>query len=151
LHARAIRCPQYGCEGRLQPWSPARPRTVMARPGEQVRLVPDRGRCGLCRVSQTLLPAWYVPRRSCGIEVVGAAIGGFVNVGHRPDGIAATIGLPRSTVRRWLTGIADAAPVFVDLAAHIGVGIGATVIYPQSRKRPPCRPGTQNAAWALDE
>ena len=151
LRARAISCPQEDCAGRLRPWSPARPRTVTVWLGEQARLVPDRGRCGACRVTQTLLPAWYVPRRSAGIEVIGVVITGFVNYGHRADRIAAALRMPRSTVRAWVRGLADASPVFGQLAVHIGLNLGAVVRSPQSPKQPVCTAATKNAAGALDQ
>jgi hypothetical protein len=151
LHARMLACPQHGCEGRLQPWSPARTRTVTVRPGEQVRLTPDRGRCGWCRVSQTLLPAWYVPGRSCGIEVIGAAIGGRVNVGHSHARVAQVLGLPRTTVRAWLRGITGAAETVRALTRHVVAGIGTYVSFPQLQQRPDCTPATQDVARAFAE
>ena len=151
LHARVLSCPQDGCDGRLQPWSPARTRTVTMRPGQRVRLTPDRGRCGRCRVSQTLLPAWYVPRRSCGIDVIGTAICGQVNLGHGHARIAHVLGLPRSTVRRWLGRLTDAAPAVRAITHHIIVGIGTYVWSPERAPRPVCVPSTEDVAWALDE
>ena len=68
LRARMIGCREENCPGRLQPWSSARPRTVSVGPGARVRLVPDRGVCKTCRATHTLLPAWYVPGRSCGAD-----------------------------------------------------------------------------------
>jgi hypothetical protein len=124
---------------------------VTVRLGEQARLVPDRGRCGVCRVTQTLLPAWYVPRRSAGVEVLGVVINGFVNYGHRADRIAAALQMPRSTVRAWVRGLADAADVFSRLTAHVAVGIGAVIRYPQRPRLPVCTARTENAARALDE
>lgn len=150
LRARAIRCPQYGCSGRLRPWSPARVRTVTRWPGELVRLAPDRGMCVVCRVSQTLLPAWYVPRRSASIEVVGAVVSAFVNYGHRPNRIAEVLRMPRSTVRGWVHRLPEASPVLQQLTARIVVEIGVDVPQPEVPSRPPCTPGTQGLALALD-
>lgn len=151
LHARALPCPQDGCDGRLQPWTLARTRTVTMRPGERVRLTPDRGRCGRCRVSQTLLPAWYVPRRSCGIEVIGAAIQGHVNVGHGRAHIAHVLGLPHSTVRRWLGRLTAAAPAVRAVTHHVITGIGTCVWFPERPPKPACVPSSEDVAWALDE
>ena len=151
LHARVLACPQDGCEGRLQPWSPARTRMVTMRPGEQVRLTPDRGRCGRCRVSQTLLPAWYVPGRSCGIEVIGTAIQGRVNVGHSHARVAQVLGLPHTTVRGWLRGITGAAETVRAVTRHIIAGIGTYVSFPQLQQRPDRTPATEDVARAFDE
>ncbi len=151
LRARAIRCPQYGCSGRLRPWSSARVRTVTRRPGELVRLAPDRGMCVVCRVSQTLLPAWYVPRRSASIEVVGAVVCAFVNYGHRPNRIAEVLRMPRSTVRSWLHRLPASSPVLQQLTVRIAVEIGVDVAQPEVPSRPPCTPASEGLALALDQ
>jgi hypothetical protein len=151
LHARVLACPDDGCDGRLQPWSPARARTVTMRPGVQVQLTPDRGRCGSCRVSQTLLPAWYVPRRSCGIDVIGAAIQGHVNVGHGYGRVSHVLGLPEATVRAWLRGLKDAAETVRAVTRHIIAEIGTHVSLPAWPAKPPCTPSTEEVARAFDE
>jgi hypothetical protein len=102
-------------------------------------------------VSQTLLPAWYVPRRSCGIDVIGAAIGGHVNVGHGHAQVAHVLGLPHSTVRGWLTGIKDAAAAVRAITGHIITRVGTHVRFPQLARRPTCVASTEDVAWAFDE
>ena len=151
LHARVLPCPEDGCSGRLQPWSAARPRTVTVRVGERVRLTPDRGRCGSCRVSQTLLPAWYVPRRSCGIELIGAAIGGHVNVGHGHAQVAHMLGLPHATIRGWLAPIKGAAAAVRAVTHHIITKVGTYVWFPEPLCKPACVASTEDVAWALQE
>jgi len=124
---------------------------VTVRVGERVRLAPDRGRCGSCRASQTLLPAWYVPRRSCGIAVIGAAIEGHVNVGHGRAQIAHVLGLPHSTVRGWLARIKGAAAAVRAITHHIITRVGASVWFPQLPRRPAHVPSTEDVAWAFAE
>lgn len=109
LQAGTLTCPQAGCEGRLRPWGHARPRSVLARVGQRCTLTPDRARCKACRAGQTLLPAWYVPSRSCGIEVIGAALTGHLIDGHGQAQVAAGLGLAVSTVRGWLHGARQGA------------------------------------------
>lgn len=120
LRAGALACPQDGCSGRLHPWGTARPRTVLARVGDRVTLRPDRARCGACRSGQTLLPAWYVPARSCGIEVIGPALAGYLVDGHGQGRIAADLGVAASTVRGWLRGAKDAAAAVYGLVRDVG-------------------------------
>lgn len=152
LRARMIGCPEENCLGRLQPWSSARPRTVTVGPGERVRLVPDRGVCKTCRTTHTLLPAWYVPRRSCGADFLGMVISARVNYGHRAHRIAEVLGLSRTTVRRWVRGLADADGVIGRLTAYIGVNLGgAGLPCRQRRARPAHAAGTWPIALALDE
>lgn len=127
LLARMIKCPERACVGRLGPWSAAWARTVTVAAGQQVRLVPDRGRCTTCQVTHTLLPTWYLPRRSCGIEMFGTVITSVVNYGHRPNRIAEVLRLARTTVRRWTCGLATADTVFARLAARIDVDLNLGV------------------------
>ena len=124
---------------------------MTVRVGERVRLTPDRGRCERCRVSQTLLPAWYVPRRSIGIEVIGAAIQGYVNVGHGHGQVAHVLGLPHSTVRGWLGPIKGAAATVRAITRHVATEIGTCVSFPQHQRRLACVPSTEDVAWAFEE
>ena len=73
LLAGLLTCPEPGCEGVLRVWSRARTRRVRRLDGALIALRPDRARCRRCAVTQVLLPAWCVPRRGYGVEVVGAA------------------------------------------------------------------------------
>ena len=98
LAAGALSCP--GCSGRLARWGFARPREVRMLAG--VRSVqPRRACCGGCGATHVLVPAWSVPRRRDGSEVIGEALrhaaGG---AGHRV--IARRLGRPQGTVRGWL-------------------------------------------------
>jgi hypothetical protein len=71
-------------------------------------LRPRRAYCRACETTHVLLPAWSVPRRRDGAEVIGSALldkaGG---AGHRT--IAARLGRPAGTVRGWLRAFARRA------------------------------------------
>jgi len=102
LAAGVLACP--GCAGRLRPWSWAAVRRVRQLDGSHVAVRPRRVRCAACRGTHVLLPAWCLPRRADTVEVVGAALAAHAaGRGHR--GIAADLGRPASTVRRWLRAV----------------------------------------------
>ena len=71
LAAGRVYCP--GCGGSLSPWGYAREREVRMLDGSRV-LQPRRARCGPCDATHVLLPAWSVPRRRDGAEVIGRAL-----------------------------------------------------------------------------
>jgi hypothetical protein len=61
-------------------------------------------RCQACRSTQLLLPAGCLPRRGDAAEVIGAALLAKASgAGHRT--IAAELGRPPATVRRWLRAV----------------------------------------------
>ena len=93
LLAGLLTCPEPGCEGVLRVWSRARTRRVRRLDGALIALRPDRARCRRCAVTQVLLPAWCVPRRGYGVEVVGAALlAAAEGAGHRR--VAACVDAP---------------------------------------------------------
>lgn len=62
---------------------------------------PRRACCHSCETTHVLLPAWSVPRRRDGTEVIGhALLAKAQGDGHRT--IAARLGRPPATVRGWL-------------------------------------------------
>ena len=80
--------------------------------------------------------------------VVSAA----VNHGHRAHRIAEVLRLPRTTVRRWVHGLAEADGVICRLSAHIGINLGgAGLPCRQRRPRVASTPASQAVALALDE
>ena len=100
--AGVLVCP--GCAGRLRPWSWAPMRRVRQLDGSVVAVRPRRTRCAGCRRTHVLLPSWCLPRRADTVEVVGPAVAAHAaGRGHR--GIAADLGRPASTVRRWLRAV----------------------------------------------
>ena len=106
LAAGELSCPQPGCGGRLRAWSKARARSVRGRDGTSVRFRPDRAKCRArdCRRSHVLLPAGFLPRRGYDVHVVGAALlEAAEGAGYRRA--AATVDVPASTVRGWLTSV----------------------------------------------
>ncbi|MBE1609626.1 DUF6431 domain-containing protein [Actinopolymorpha pittospori] len=96
-----LRCPQPDCAGVLRSWASARTRSLRLPGGCEVGVTPDRVRCGTCRGTHVLLPAFYVPRRAYSAEVIGAELVGNVD-GHGYRQIAAGLGVPAATVRGWL-------------------------------------------------
>ncbi len=91
-------CP--GCGGPLARWGFAREREVRMLDGVR-SLRPRRARCGPCETTHVLLPAWSVPRRRDGAEVIGQALVLKANgAGHRT--IARRLERPPGTVRGWL-------------------------------------------------
>ena len=64
-------------------------------------LRPRRAHCWACETTHVLLPAWSVPRRRDGAEVIGSALlDKSAGAGHRT--IAQRLGRPPGTVRSWL-------------------------------------------------
>jgi Domain of unknown function (DUF6431) len=105
LEAGRLCCP--GCGGPLAAWGYAREREVRMLDGVR-SLRPRRAYCRSCEATHVLLPAFAVPRRRDGAEVIGSALldkaGG---AGHRT--IAARLGRPAGTVRGWLRAFARRA------------------------------------------
>lgn len=100
LAERQLGCPSCRV-GRLRPWAHARARVVALVDGRRVRLRPRRARCGSCRRTQVLLPAWCAPRRAHGVEVIGAALVGRA-AGRSHRAVAADLGVAADTVRGWV-------------------------------------------------
>jgi transposase-like protein len=98
LETGRLACP--GCSGPLSPWGSARAREVRMLHG--VRSVrPRRACCYRCGSTHVLSPAWSVPRRRDGAEVIGEAlVAGARGDGHRT--IARRLGRTPGTVRGWL-------------------------------------------------
>jgi len=123
LAAGAMGCPQAGCSGVLRPWSAARPRTVTTVGGVRVRLAPGRARCRSCRVTHVLLPAWTLPRRAYGVEVIGAALSAAAQgAGYRRAAVAAAA--PVSTVKAWLRAVARGAAALSAVAVAVTRSMG---------------------------
>ena len=113
LQMGTLVCPS--CQGGvLGPWGWARERPVGRGPRRrQVR--PRRARCHDCDVTHVLLPFTMLLRRADWAELIGRALElKAADVGQRP--IAAAVGVPRSTVRGWLSRFTDLAE---DVRAHL--------------------------------
>ncbi|SHI99767.1 Homeodomain-like domain-containing protein [Tessaracoccus bendigoensis DSM 12906] len=104
LDARQLACPS--CDGALTPHGHGRTRTVRGVGTDRVTVTPRRTRCVSCVATHVLLPTYLVLRRADTVEVVGAALTAKARGdGHRT--IAARLGRPVSTVRRWLRRAQD--------------------------------------------
>ena len=105
LAAGELSCPE--CAAVLAPWGHARERPL-GRGSGRVRLRPRRGRCRWCGATQVLLPATVLLRRGDFAAVIGRALAAWA-VGDGQRQIAAALGVPRSTVRGWLSRLAARA------------------------------------------
>jgi transposase-like protein len=121
LEEGSLSCPD--CGGRLAGWGHGRERVVFGPGRRKRRMVrPRRSRCTTCRVTHMLLPAVMLARRADEAQVIGAAVTAAARgSGHRR--IAAELGIPESTARRWLRRFAARAGqvrvVFTRLAAAV--------------------------------
>ncbi|MCQ9164194.1 helix-turn-helix domain-containing protein [Arthrobacter sp. STN4] len=105
LRAGEILCP--GCSAPLRPHGHARTRTVRGLGCARLTVRPRRARCSGCGRTQVLLPAALSVRRADTLEVIGTALAAkAAGSGHRT--IAAVLGRPLSTVRRWLRRVPEA-------------------------------------------
>lgn len=105
LRAGEIACP--GCSVSLRPYGHARTRTVRGLGDARLRVRPRRARCPGCAATHVLLPAALSVRRADAIEVIGTALAAkATGSGYRT--IAAQLGRPASTVRRWLRRVPQA-------------------------------------------
>lgn len=105
LVAGRLCCP--GCGAQLAAWGYAREREVRMLDGVR-SLRPRRAYCRACETTHVLLPAFSVPRRRDGAEVIGAALlDKAAGAGHRT--IAQRLGRPPGTVRGWLRAFARRA------------------------------------------
>jgi hypothetical protein len=106
LRAGALVCPSCRAAA-LGTWGWARERPVGRGAGRQgVR--PRRSICRGCGVTHVLLPVTMLVRRGDWAALIGRALElKAAGVGQRP--IAAAVGVPRSTLRGWLTRFAKSA------------------------------------------
>jgi len=124
LAAGRLCCP--GCDRPLARWGFAREREVRTLDGAR-SLRPRRAYCDACKRTHVLLPAWSVPRRRDGAEVIGAALlAKAQGDGHRR--IAARLGRPPGTVRGWLRAFARRAETVGSCARRWAHAIDATAL-----------------------
>jgi hypothetical protein len=95
----AMRC--HRCAGTLHPHGHARTRTVRGLGAATLTVTPRRARCAACGATQILLPGALSARRADATEVIGHALAAKA-AGSGFRAIAAKLGRPASTVRRWL-------------------------------------------------
>jgi hypothetical protein len=136
LSAGSLACPEPDCAGTLRIWTQARARQVQLPGGQWRRLRPDRARCRVCGVTHVLLPAWCLPRRAYGSEVVGAALLAAAQ-GAGYARAAAAAGAPTSTVRDWLRAVGRSAPALTAQALAVAGAAGeADACWPRPAR--PC-------------
>ena len=107
LAAGVLVCPR--CGGVLRRWAYAASRPVRQLDGSTRTVRPRRARCAGCRGTQVLLPGSLLPRRADATEVIGAALLAKAR-GRGWRRIAAELGRPPSTVRRWLRAASGTHP-----------------------------------------
>src|SRR5664279_4540295 len=106
LLAGELPCPR--CRGVLRPFGTGRTRTVRGVGADivTVPVTPRRARCADCSATQILLPTELMVRRADSTAAIGAAlIAKARGAGFRT--IAAKLGRPESTVRRWLRAVRE--------------------------------------------
>ncbi len=108
LGSGELACPASSCSGRLRPWGHARLRRIRLLGGRRVRLTPQRARCGHCRTTHVLLPAWAAPRRGVDIATIGTSLASRLR-GDSHRHIGTCLGIPADTVRGWLRRLTSRA------------------------------------------
>ena len=93
-----LACPS--CAGVLAPWGFAHRRSIRLRGDVTMSLRPRRSKCRACTRTHVLLADLCLLRRQYGVAVIGAALEARARCGYRR--IAAELGVPVRTVRRWL-------------------------------------------------
>lgn len=126
-------CP--ACGGELHGFWWGYERTVRLERRRLVRLRVGRSRCLGCGRTHALLPSFVVPRRLDATPVIAAALelaasGG----GHRP--IAATLGLPATTVRGWLRRLRAGAGLLAARLWRLAQELGALAPRPPPGEQP---------------
>ena len=111
-----LRCPSCA-GGVLGPWGYARERELRSANGRQRRRF-RRTRCRECQATHVLVPTSTLLRRLDLVEIIGAALlAKATGLGHRR--IAASLGLPATTVRGWLRRFSRRAAELWALAAQL--------------------------------
>jgi hypothetical protein len=96
--------------------------------GRCQRIFVPRVRCGLCRVSHALLPAFALAWRLDVAETVGGVLAEVAGgcCGVRPAAVRA--GVPHTTARGWVRRFAARAPVLGAGFAALAVELGGPVV-----------------------
>jgi transposase-like protein len=98
LAAGELACP--GCGGELHRWGHARARDIRDSESTTLTLRPRRARCSSCGSTHVLLLGAVLPRRADTTAMIVTALQASARgIGYRR--IAAQLGRPASTVRRW--------------------------------------------------
>ncbi len=131
---RDVEVPRPSCPSCAKPmifWS-GYSRTV--RDGDDRLIWVRRSRCGACRVSHCLLPAFCLLRRLYGVEAIGPALKAIID-GTPTREVAEATGFPYTTVRDWRRRHRERAPVlaggFAALAVELGGGAPELAAVPE--------------------
>jgi Domain of unknown function (DUF6431) len=119
-------CPS--CAGPLVFWS-GYWRHVRAA-GRCRKIFVPRVRCGPCRVTHALLPAFVLAWRLDVVEAVGAVIGQVAGGGCGVRPAAARLGVPYTTARGWVRRFRVRAPELGVAFAALAVDLGGEAIRP---------------------
>jgi hypothetical protein len=124
-------CPS--CAGRLVLWSGYRRHVRVA--GRCRKIFVPRVRCGRCRVTHALLPAFVLAWRLDVAETAGAVIAQVAagRCGVRPA--AARAGVPYTTARGWARRFGARAPELGAAFAALAVELGAEPVRPAAAGR----------------
>lgn len=138
LRAGEIPCPD--CLAQLRPRGHAR--TVRGLDDERLSVRSRRALCAGCGRTRVLLLAALSARRADALEVIGTALAAkAASSGYRT--MAALLGGPLSTVRRWLRRVPETRP----LAVRAG---GAARIPPRPRSPGPSQAVAEPARLELE-
>ena len=117
-------CP--ACLGSMTFWSGY---TRSLRTGERcVRVWVPRARCGPCRTTHALLPAFVVLRRLDTVETIGAVLDGVVDGPHGVRPVAKRLDVPHTTARGWLRRFAERAEQLAVAFAALAVDLGGEIL-----------------------
>ncbi len=119
-------CPS--CRGPMVFWSGYR-RHVRAAGRCQKVFVP-RVRCGRCRVSHALLPAFVLAWRLDAAEVIGAVLAQVAGGASGVRPAAARLGIPYTTARGWVRRFTARAPELGVAFAALAVELGGEPVRP---------------------
>ncbi|MGH3888102.1 MAG: helix-turn-helix domain-containing protein [Pseudonocardiaceae bacterium] len=104
LVAGELSGPVPGCGGMLRPWGHGHSRQIRDHALTMLTRRPRRARCVACGATQVLLLGSVLPRRADTTAVIGTALLASAG-GAGYQRIAADLGRPPSTVRRWLRSV----------------------------------------------
>jgi transposase-like protein len=137
-------CPK--CSAAMTLWSGYQ--RYVRKGGLCVALWVPRVRCGACRKTHALLPAFVAANRLDVVESIGALID---EVGTSPGGVrpvAARLGVPHCTARGWMRRFGNRAREHAVAFAALAVELGGEVVTLQPGRFRWCLAAIDAAWWA---
>jgi transposase-like protein len=119
-------CPS--CAGRLVFWSGYRRHVRVA--GRCRKIFVPRLRCGRCRVTHALLPAFVLAWRLDAVETVGAVLAEVAGGARGVRPAAARLGVPHTTARGWVRRFGARGPELGVAFAALAVELGGDAVRP---------------------